>query len=178
MLILLIVLVLAIPALVFFLNAGLNAFTQIDSHRTPFTAGYSVTAAAIIVYVAGQIYCSGSLQLSVLLGCAYLIFFSGCVTFLNWFVFTLTDVSMHVRIAYLLFKCGFLTPQQIQERYNKTVILKNRTARLLELGQLQIVDGCYVTRGGEVLLGARICKLLRFVLGIPVSPELQDHSRT
>jgi hypothetical protein len=171
-------LVLAIPALVFFLNAGLNAFTRIDSHRTPFTAGYYVTAIAVAVYLAGHFYCVGSLRVSVLLGCAYLVIYCGCVTFLNWFVFTLTDVSMHVRIAYLLFSCRQLTSDQIQKRYNKSVILKNRTARLLELGQLQIVDGCYVTRGGEVLLGARVCKLLRFILGIPVSPELQDHSRT
>lgn len=174
----LLILVVGIPMLVFVLNAALNAFTRIDPHKTPFVAGHAVTLLAVVAYCAVQVGLSGSLQLSIVLGILYLLCYCGCVTFLNWFVFTLTDVSMHVRTAYVIHTAGRLTPEQIQKRYNKSFILGNRLARLLELGQLKVRDGRYFTGGGEVLVGAAVCKLLRVVLGIPVAPELQDHYRT
>lgn len=178
MIIFLAILLLAIPAMVFLANAVLNGFTRIDPHRTPFLGGYGVTALALVAYLSAKLFFCGSLQPSALVGATYILIYSGCVTFLNWFLFTITDVSMHVRIAYLLHRHEGISPQEIQELYNKQVIVGNRTARLVELGQLKLVDGRYVLGGKEVLFGAAVCRLLRRLLGIPVSPELQDHFKT
>jgi|GEM_PF-2524908 len=172
------VLVFAVPLLVFLCNAALNHFTRLHSHRTPFLAGYVVTFIAIAAYLLVQVRLCAQLAPWMLVGCIYILVYCGCITFLNWFLFTLTDVSMHVKIAFILFRSQGMGRGDIERLYNKHIILRNRTARLLELGQIKIKNGYFVSCGGEVLLGAAVCKLLRRLLGIPVSPELQDHSTT
>lgn len=178
MLVFALALVFAVPLLVFLCNSALNRFTSFDSHRTPFLAGYIVTVITIAAFLLVQASLCAQLTLWMLVGCVYILVYCGCVTFLNWFLFTLTDVSMHVRIAYILFRSQGMGREDIKRLYNKQIILRNRTARLLELGQIKLENGYFVSGGGEVLLGAAVCKLLRRLLGIPVSPELQDHSTT
>ena len=60
-------------------------------------------------------------------------------------------------------------------RYNKGVILGNRIPRLIELGQLQQADGRLFVAGNAVLLGSRVCTLLRWILGLPLSPADAKH---
>lgn len=172
------ILVFGIPLGVFVTNALMNRFTRIDYHKTPFYAGYLVTTLSLFSYCIASFILRGNTYFSLGIGAVYIIIFAACVIFLNWFVFTLTDVSMHVRIAYILYSNGALSPQEIQGLYNKNIILKNRISRLIELGQIREVHGYYVLGRREVLFGAGVCKVLRKLLGIPVSPELQDHTKT
>ena len=94
-----------------------------------------------------------------------------CVNFLNWFVFTLTETSMHI---HLLVEIGLHEPvslRDLNQRYNKQNIIRARIPRLVELGQLRLENGRLTVVGSWVLQAAKACRLLRRILGIPVQPE-------
>jgi len=110
-----------------------------------------------------------------LCGLVLLTIYVNCIGFLNWFIFTLTDVSMHIQLMMQIHSQGSISTEQLVERYNKNTILKNRIPRLLELRQLRLEGGRLFLRGHSVLFGARVCRILRRVLGIPERPEDADH---
>jgi hypothetical protein len=94
-----------------------------------------------------------------------------CVNFLNWFVYALTETSMHIHLVALIGQHGSLSPDELHSLYNKKTIIAVRIPRLLQLGQLKRNDDCLVLSGSWVLTGAVGCRILRRVLGIPTRPE-------
>jgi hypothetical protein len=97
-----------------------------------------------------------------------------CVNFLNWFVYALTETSMHIHLVALIDRHGSLSPDELHSLYNKSTIIKVRIPRLLQLGQLKRKAERLVLSGWWVLLGAIGCRILRWILGIPTRPELVE----
>ena len=92
--------------------------------------------------------------------------------FCIWVVFAMTDTSMHIHTLTEFYRADDLSKTELLARYNKDTIVQARIGRLLTLGQLQRQDGKLKIAGRTVLLGADLCKLFRFVLGIPVRPPV------
>jgi hypothetical protein len=157
-------------------NAILNRWSRIHPHRTPFTAGRYTIVVFIPAFVALQLLPGTSSGSEVFAGLVFLTLYLGCLIFLNWFIFVLTDVSMHIQLMTQIHKRGSATVAELQKSYNKDVILENRIPRLLELGQLHLRNGKLVLAGRSGLFfGAFVTAFLRRILGIPVRPELADH---
>lgn len=170
------IILLVAPLAVATVNSLLNRLTQIHVHRTPFVAGFVVAVFWGPTYLFA---CSatfgfslGSLFFDFVYGLAYLI----CVIFLNWFVFTLTDVSMHIQLLLKIFAHPNISRRDLLAKYNKDVIISNRIPRLIELGQLELRDGKLFTIGRSVIFGASICLALRYILGLPLRPEDAQHN--
>jgi hypothetical protein len=165
----------AAPLFIMALNSMLNRFTRIHPHRTPFTAGAIAALAWIPMWLWACSTCfpidATELVSDLVYGGLYLF----CVVFLNWFIFTITDVSMHIQLLIQIFRHPGMARDELVGRYNKGVILGNRIPRLIELGQLQQADGRLFVAGNAVLLGSRVCTLLRWILGLPLSPADAKH---
>jgi hypothetical protein len=95
-----------------------------------------------------------------------------CVNFLNWFVYALTETSMHIHLVALLARYESLSQDELYSLYNKNTIIRVRIPRLLQWGQLKRKDERLVLSGSWVLVGAIGCRILRRILGIPTRPEL------
>jgi hypothetical protein len=102
----------------------------------------------------------------------YILVFVFCVNFLNWFVYTLTETSMHIHLVALIAHHKSLSQNELRSMYNKNTIVMARVPRLLQLGQLERKDGRLVLSGSWVMTGAFGCRVLRRILGIPVRPDL------
>jgi hypothetical protein len=170
-----IVLLLLAPVFLCGVNAILNRRPNTHPHRTPFTAGLYTNLVFIPVYVVLHVRIFGSQFTDLICGVVFMLIYINGVVFLNWFIFTLTDVSMHIQLLMQIHRHGSITTADLVERYNKNTILTNRIPRLLELGQLRMTDGLLFVGGRSVLFGAAVCALLRRILGIPVRPEEADH---
>lgn len=105
---------------------------------------------------------------------AYLSVFAFCINFLNWFVYTLTETSMHIHLMIEIGRAPDSTRDEIAGRYNKQTIVRARVARLLGLRQLAERDGRYFTTGRWILLSADACRRLRILLGIPPRPPFPE----
>lgn len=168
----------AAPVMVATANAVLNRLAGSHPHTTPFQAGALVAAVWVAVWmlVCSRVFGHDLAQMgwSFAFGAIYI----ACTIFLNWFIFTITDVSMHIQLLMQLFQRGPATVGEMQHRYNKNVILGNRIPRLLELGQLKHVDGKLHLGGQGVLFGAFCCTILRRLFGLPIRPELAIHDES
>jgi hypothetical protein len=110
-------------------------------------------------------------------GCLLEVLFAALVinvaAFINWFMFAVTDTSMHIHILTEFYRAGVVTKEELFKLYRKDVIVQTRVKRLLAIGQLKLLDGNLRLAGRAVLAGAEVCKLFRFVLGIPVRPPVE-----
>ena len=102
----------------------------------------------------------------------YVLIYMFCINFLNWFIYTLTETSMHIHLIALIAHYGSLSEERLRSLYNQNIIIRARVPRLLQLGQLTRRDGRLTLTGSWVLLGAVGCHILRWVLGIPTRPSL------
>jgi hypothetical protein len=105
---------------------------------------------------------------------AYLSVFAFCINFLNWFVYALTETSMHIHLMVEIGRAPGSTRGEIVGRYNKQTIVRARVARLLGLRQLAERDGRFFTTGRWILLSAEACRRLRILLGIPPRPPFPE----
>jgi len=92
--------------------------------------------------------------------------------FISWFLFAMTDTSMHIHILTEFYRAENLSRAELFARYRKDTIVAARLKRLLTLDQLRLQDGRLKIAGRTVLAGAEMCKLFRFVLGIPIRPPV------
>lgn len=137
---------------------------------TPFAAGALVNIAADPLFVLVLIQ-RGSNIPDAIIGLLYMVTYVNCLVFLNWFVFAVTDASMHVHLLVEIRRHGPIRPVDLHALYNKAAIIRARLPRLLELRQLHMEEGRLYARGSTVLLGAQLCVVLRRILGIPPTPE-------
>ena len=165
----------AAPALVALLNSLLNRWSGTHPHKTPFQAGLIAGAIWITAWMWLCTAHFGSGLDERAWDLAFGALFLGCVVFLNWFLFTITDVSMHIQLLMQIYEKRLISKATLEEKYNKQVIISNRIPRLLELGQLKLVDGRLYVSGRGVLLGAEMCAMIRRLLGLPSRPELAQH---
>jgi hypothetical protein len=170
-----IALLIAAPLLLVVLHSALNRWSKIHPHRTPFTAGFYCNVLVLPAYLALHWTQLNRDPVDLICGLLFVAIYLNCCVFLNWFIFTLTDVSMHIQLMMQLHKRGTASIADLESAYNKDVIVGNRIPRLIELGQLRLENGRLFVTGGSVLLGAWVVALLRRLLGIPVRPELADH---
>ena len=137
-------LLLVAPLFLCSLNAFLNRRLGAHPHRTPFTAGLYMNVVFLPVYSLVHVKMFGISAIPLLFGFVFVLVYLNCIVFLNWFLFTLTDVSMHIQLLLQLHRAGSITPEYLITRYNKETILRNRIPRLLALGQLRVKDGSYI----------------------------------
>ena len=133
-----------------------------------FIAGFANMAALVVLVLVLRP--TGSAPRELLAGVLFTAAYGFCVNFLNWFVFTVTETSMH---AHLLVEIGHareITRAELEQRYNKTTIVAARIPRLLELGQLRLEGGRLYLAGSWVLRSALALRVLRRLLGIPPTP--------
>ena len=104
----------------------------------------------------------------------YVLMYMFCINFLNWFIFTLTETSMHIHIVALIARYRSLSQYELYCLYNKDTIIKERIPRLLQLGQLKRKDRRLFLSGSWVLVGAVGCRIMRKILGIPARPGLAN----
>ncbi len=172
------ILMLVSPIVLCVVLAGLNRRPGTHPHRNPFTAGFYANLILPPLYLLFHIRTFGSDAFQLVCGLALFLIYLNCCVFLNWFVFTLTDVSMHIQLLMQIERQGTLTPESLVTRYNKNAILGNRIPRLLELGQLREENGRLFLHGKSVLLGAAVARIARRILGIPLHPEHAEHDAT
>lgn len=163
------------PAAICTLNALLNRFSRIHIHKTPFLAGTYVLLLWIPAFIYECIRLNGFSLTEFIFDFLYVSCFVFSLIFLNWFVFTLTDVSMHIQILMQIYRHPGITRNKLLQNYNKSIILKNRIPRLLELGQLKLRKERLFISGRSVLFGAWVCLILRYILGLPLHPEDARH---
>lgn len=107
-------------------------------------------------------------------GIAYFSAYCTCCTFLNWFVFAVSDTSMHVHLMVEIGRKDGIALSELQRRYNKQTIIQARIPRLLELGQIKLSANRLVLGGIWVLAGAEAARLMRILLSIPPQPVQED----
>ncbi len=137
-----------------------------------FAAGFATLGALVVLFLALQL--TGSDPRELLAGILFMGAYGFCVNFLNWFVFTVTETSMH---AHLLVEIGHepeITPEELARRYNKHSIIAARIPRLLELSQLRLDHGRLYLTGSWVLASAVALRRLRRLLGLPPGPPQED----
>jgi hypothetical protein len=170
-----VLLLLAIPIFVCVMNGWLNRKSGTRPHRTPFTAGRLTNIVFLPVYLLLHIATFGISPLPLAAGALFMLIYINCLVFLNWFIFTVTDVSMHIQLLMQIYRSGPTSQERLVERYNKNSILGNRVPRLIELGQLRVENDRLLISGKSVLFGAFLCRRMRHILGIPERPEQAHH---
>lgn len=171
----LLILMLTVPLLLVIVNATLNRLAlggsaPLSPHVSPFMTAAVVNVVVLPVFVIRAIWLGGDL-IDTICGSLALLTWLNCLAFLNWFWFTVTDVSMHVHLLVEIHQRGAVSPEALLRIYNKSAILSARLPRLLELKQLRLQDGRLYVQSSAVLLGAQVLVLLRRILGIPARPE-------
>lgn len=163
------------PLLLAVLNLLLNLVGKYHVHKTPFLAGTCASIVWIPLFLFLCVEKNGFSPVGFLFDAIYGFVYIFCLIFLNWFVFTLTDVSMHIQILMQIYRNPNITREDLCKKYNKSIILANRVPRLLELRQLELKDGKLFLAGRSVRLGATVCVILRYLLGLPLHPEDAHH---
>jgi hypothetical protein len=133
---------------------------RVSPQAACFHAGIFVFGASVAswLFLASR---AGVLNAGELLGgFAYFSAYCICCTFLNWFVFAVSDTSMHV---HLMVEVG-----------REDGIIQARIPRLLELGQMRLNGDRLVLGGRWVLAGAEAARLMRILLSIPPQPVQED----
>ncbi len=164
------------PVLLCGIHAVLNRRPGADPHVTPFVAGLVASVVFIPCYVAIHWFYLDRSLLNFVAGLIFILLFDICVVFFNWFVFAVSDASMHIRILMTIDQLGAARTSEIRERYNKHTIIAYRLPRLIAVGQLRMDDGRLVINSRSVLVFAAVLRVIRRILGIPIRPELANHS--
>ncbi len=164
-----------VPLAIVLVNSVLNRTARLwpspaSPHVTPFATGAIVNGTAIPLFLIAILQ-RGSDTSDTIFGLLYVVTYVNCLVFFNWFVFAVTDASMHVHLLVEIRQRGVIRPEELRARYNKAAIIRARLPRLLELKQLRLEDGRLYAQGSAVLLGAQLCLVLRRILGIPPRPE-------
>ncbi len=146
---------------------------QISPQNSCFHAGAVVFIATAASWLALSVSGNDPKVMELLGGIAYLGAYCICVTFMNWFVFVVSDTSMHVHLMVEIGREEGMPLAELQRRYNKQAIINARIPRLLELGQLGLRGNRLVLGGRWVLAGAGAARLMRVLLSIPPHP-VQD----
>src|ERR1051325_1189059 len=172
----LLLVLLLIPIAVWLINVALNLLVRAchwrrGPHTTPFLTAALVNGIALAVFLPLSFQQQGARAVEVASGLVYLLIYVNSVAFFNWFLFTVTDVSMHVHLLREIGRQAAIRPEVLAQRYNKATILSARIPRLLELGQLRLETGRLVLGGSSVLFGAWVCRCLRRVLDLPLRPQ-------
>ena len=108
-------------------------------------------------------------------GLAFMAGYCFCCNFLNWFIYTVTETSMHTHLLVEIGRDPEGIPLDVlNHRYNKQAILRARVPRLVELGQLRLENGRLLLNGRWVLVGAEICERLRILLNIQPRPVQEN----
>lgn len=172
-----VVLMLSYPFMVFALNAVFNRVKGAHPHVSPFQAGIIGLFLMISVYTVTYLSIDSPQKYDFIAGLGLIAAYGACVTFINWFVFAVSDASMHMRILMVIDQLGSATPAQIQERFNKSSIISYRIPRLIAVGQLGILNGRLVVKSRSVIIFAGLLRFIRRVLSIPERPEMAVHSQ-
>ena len=138
-----------------------------------FVAGFANVGALVVLVLVLRP--AGSAPRELLAGVLFIAAYGFCVNFLNWFVFTVTETSMHAHLLVEIGHEGEITRAELDRKYNKTTIIAARIPRLLELGQLRLEGGRLYLAGSWVLESALALRVLRRLLGIPPRPP-QEHA--
>lgn len=167
----------ASPLVTWLGTAGIN-WTAKAIGRTPspqvacFAAGFANLGGLVVLSLVLQP--TGSAPRELVAGIVFMGAYGFCVNFLNWFVFTVTETSMH---AHLLVEIGHepeITFEELSRRYNKTSIIAARIPRLQQLGQLRLDHGRLYLTGSWILASAVALRLVRRLLGLPPRPPQED----
>lgn len=169
-------LLIALPVCVFLATACVTRAARVTGvglspQGACFLAGGLVGAAAtatVLIWIS-RAPNAGVMELAA--GLLYMFIYCFCVNFLNWFVFTLTETSMHVHLLVEISQEDGIDLQVLRTKYNKQSIIQARIPRLTELGQLRLEEGRLYLGGSWVLKGAMMCRMLRILLKIPPRPE-------
>lgn len=143
---------------------------QISPQNSCFHAGAMVFIATAVSWLVVSTNGSDPKIMELPGGIAYLAAYCICITFLNWFVFVVSDTSMHVHLMVEIGREEGMPLAELQRRYNKQTIIQARIPRLLELGQLRLRGNQLVLGGRWVLAGAEAARLMRILLSIPPHP--------
>ena len=145
---------------------------QVSAQNACFLAGLMNGSGILIVSLSLELKKGNHDAIAIASLILYVFAFMFCVNFLNWFIYALTETSMHIHIVALIGHYGSLSHDELYSLYNKNTIITVRIPRLLQLGQLKRKDEQLVLSGSWVLMGAIGCRILRRILGIPTRPEL------
>jgi hypothetical protein len=145
---------------------------QVLAQNACFLAGLTNGSVLMIVSLYLELKTGNSDPITITSLILYVFFYMFCVNFLNWFLYALTETSMHVHLLAIIGRAGSLNEDELHRSYNKEKIISARIPRLIQLGQLKWKQGRLVLSGSWVLWGAAGCRILRRLLGIPVRPEL------
>jgi hypothetical protein len=143
---------------------------DISSHRSAVAATRTVNVVVVVALLLPTV--SRSFSAVCFLDFLYAGLVINAAAFCIWVVFAMTDTSMHIHILTELYRVKDISKTELLARYCKDSIVEARVRRLLTLGQLQRQDGKLRAAGRTVLLGAEMCKLFRFMLGIPIRPPV------
>ena len=143
---------------------------DISSHRSSVTATKTVNLIVLVALLLPAALRSFSGFCWPALPYAALVINAGA--FISWNFFAMTDTSMHVHILTEFYRVKDLSKAELFARYRKDTIVSARLKRLLTLDQLRLQDGRLKIAGRTVLAGAEMCKLFRFLLGIPIRPPV------
>jgi len=87
--------------------------------------------------------------------------------FLYFFFLTTTETSIHYHIITEVFLAGKdLTEEKFNQKYNDNTMMNVRLERLIDMGQVQEINGKYYDKGGFFLLVIKSVELWRAFLGI------------
>jgi hypothetical protein len=143
---------------------------DISSHRSAVAATKTVNVLVLVaLLLPAVLYSLSAICLADLLYAALVI---NAGAFISWNFFAMTDTSMHIHILTEFYRAKDLSKTELLARYSKDTIVKARVGRLLTLDQLRLSDGKLKVAGRTVLAGAEMCKMFRFLLGIPVRPPV------
>ena len=143
---------------------------DISSHRSAVTATKTVNLVVLVALLLRA--ATRSFSTALLPELLYAAIVINAAAFISWNFFAMTDTSMHVHILTEFYRAKDLSKAELLERYSKDTIVRARIKRLLTLDQLRLQDGKLTIAGRTVLAGAEMCKLFRWVLGIPVRPPV------
>lgn len=149
----------------------------ISPQKACYQAGLLIVFASMAWWLYVSLNQSAPDPIDVLGGIAYLAVYCFCCTFLNWFIFTVTETSMHTHLLVEIGREDGIPLSELQRRYNKSTIIAARVERLLEIGQLRLAGNRLVLGGRWVLIGAEGARLLRILLSIPPQPVQEDDPR-
>jgi len=137
-----------------------------------FGAGFATMAGLVVLFLVLQP--TGSAPRELLAGVLLTGAYGFCINFLNWFVFTVTETSMHAHLLVEIGHEGEIARAELDRRYNKATIIAARIPRLLELGQLRLDGDRLYLAGSWVLASALVLRRLRRLLGIPPRPPQEN----
>jgi hypothetical protein len=155
------------------------ADSSISPQKACYQAGLLVTFASLTWWIYISLKQPTTDSVETLAGVAYLLVYCFCCSSINWFIFAVTEASMHTHLLVEIGCNDGLTLTELHRRYNKSKIISVRISRLIEIGQLRLTGSNQLILGGRwVLVGAEIARLLRILLSIPPQPVQEEENGT